>query len=594
MSTTTVDLSWSFDFSPTPPRDTTLYAALPGASHTIDAQTALFRSDNHEVSIRIASLDARVLDHCPDYRSLDDHAQRVAAASGLALGACRAIIDRLRSLRLLRSFAELRDTRAPRPGSPSTQPPLFVIRTHHRPAALENLLASAAHDEQRLGIRRQFVVVDDAPEPDAIARSRDIVAAARTRHALDVRIFDHECHPEAFRELGIVPGSALAGALSARQEPTHGGGRSWNWAVLLAAGRPLAILDDDVHFPFLMPTGASARFSSRANHAAESRFPDPDEDWPLQAMDADPYAIAGAWLGRSSSDLYAESGFAADALQGQPGGRHPGWDTHRRVIGVTPGIYGGLTFDSSAYLSFDVGGSLANLLRSPYRHERLEGDRLWSGWRSPALLDYAVYTPMLIDGRELLPPTATHARADDTVFLALLRSICDDAAFVHAPMSIGHAPINARHRLARGLKPLLTDSNGYVAQFVNEFAAVLVSNRRDLRLRAIAATATDFTQQPALLADHAARWRDLLMSSLITGLESSLDKHPQAPNEWRAYVQGVIDVNRAALGTPADDALALPAWRGIRQIGAIANDWIEAWQAAHDGAAAHILDNCTH
>lgn len=592
MSTPTVNMSWSFDFSPTPPppRDPTLYAAVPGATHLIDAQTSLFRSDAGQIAIRLASLDARVLEHCPDYHTLDMHAQRVAEASGLGLAQVRAIVERLRASRLLRNFAEQCQTRPPRVLEPDDRAPLFVIRTYHRPTALAALLASAAADEQRLGIRRQFVVVDDAPELEHIQRSREIVADARARLGLDVRIFDHECHDAAFRDLGITPGSAVAGALSARQEPTHGGGRSWNWAVLLSAGRPMAILDDDVHFPFRMPVGTSERFSARSNHAAESRFPDPGEDWPLTVMDHDPYAVAAAWLGRSATELHAECGFPVEALKGKPAGQHGAWESHRRVVAVTPGIYGGLTFDSAAYLSLDVGGTLTDLLRSPYRQERLEGDRLWSGWLSPRLLDYAVYTPMLVDGRALLPPTTTHARADDTVFLALLRSICNDAAFVHAPMSIGHAPINARHRIERGLKPLLTDANGFVAQFINDFASVLNSGRRDVRLRAIAATAVDFAEDPANVAEHAARWRDLLMSSLITGLEAALTAHPNGPGEWRNYVQQVIAVNRAALGTPADEALALHAWRGIRQLGAMGSGWVDAWQAAHEGGAARILD----
>ena len=73
-------------------------------------------------------------------------------------------------------------------------------------------------------------------------------------------------------------------------------------------------------------------------------------------------------------------------------------------------------------------------------------------------------------------------------------------------------------------------------------------------------------------------------------LEAALAAHPGAPDEWRRYVQQVVAVNRAALGTPVDEALAVHAWRGIRQLGAIGSGWVEAWQAAHEGGADRILE----
>jgi hypothetical protein len=561
-----------------------LLVALPGQPTWLGEQRVLFRASDGSRSVMVDAHALSALQVMDRFRTRDGHAAILAQAGGIPVARATQMVDALVAAGLLVGPDHfLAGTAVPASPAPD---PLVVIRAHRQPQGVQRLLRSALADEQRHGTRRRYLIVDDT---DDAAHARELAGlasafardSASTVYQLDV----HVRHAALAVFEDLVPAADRTRWLELF-DPGHPtsrmGARGWNWGVLASAGSALSFADQDTVFPLRLPPDVESVFDPVNGIAADTTYYDDDGYLGLAPLDEDPFAWLGRFVGRSPAELFARDGWRRDRLVDENAGAIAHLRPGARVLAAFTGVYGGLAFNSSAWLNVAPAASMASLWRQPYRHERLEADAVWHGARAPRLLDHAVYAPLLIDARELLPFAGTWALADDTYFLALLSGMVSRPLYAFVPAMLGHLPFEPRHRLRNSLQPLLLDPNALAAMCFDQFGRGLAGEDRAVRLRAIGAQCADLARaDDAMLNARILALKTTRRANLVAALTDALARAPLAPPQWREHAQRVLTVNGSTLAESrlADDEIAL--WRRLLDQAAFGCAiWPALWQRA--------------
>jgi hypothetical protein len=559
-------------------------AALPGHLAPLDGERALWQQHGGPRIAALPAIDATVLAHAARFETREAHLEAIAATTRLAREQVDAALGRLAAQGLLQPLpAFLPPATAAAPPPP---PPLLAVRTCARPASLGLLLRSALDDEHRFDLRRRYVVLDDTVDPALAAATRAEVEAFARRSASEVRLVGTAERAMLLDFLGEVA-LPLRELLDPLALPSASGGRTWNWASLLAAGGALGLLDDDFRFPLRLPRGAAPEFDLVTEYALETEFlDDPDAVRGLAAVDEDPYALMLRHLGQPAGALMGQHGYSPASARLRLADSLRCLAAPARVAAVCGGVYGELPFDSSVHLSMPSRLTLGSLLRPPFDEQRLQADKLWQGRRRPHLMATGVFTPMLLDGRELLPPTGTLGKADDALFMALLSASDPTALALAVPAAIGHFPPVVRDRRAAAERAAIEDLSTFAASQVLGLAPLLQSNDRASRLAALAAMLRDAALgSDAALAALYLGWRDRHLLGVIQPLYRSLREHAaSAAPAWVEHVRRAIAANEAALRERSVAADRIAAVRAtLAQLSGALDAWPTLW--ARGGAA---------
>jgi len=570
------------------PANTTLWASVPGTALRSSATRACWRWRSGRISA-IGAREADALEVCAPLQPQGAHVQRLARDLRIDTATAQSLLRKLAADGLLvelgawlASCAAGDDGAAPLAGV--VPPPLLVVRSYERPQGLQPLLDSLIENEQRHGLAHRLLVVDDSPSPMHCAVAREQVRIHATRTRGEVRFLGHEERSDllahVFRGLDAPVRDRLLPLLCPHHPTAVTGSRAWNWAVLAAAGGTLSILDDDVRLPLAGVPGSDLRVDLAPSLDTATRYLDPGEDDGLQPLSVEPYAWLSRWLAQRPGALIRRDGCHGEALAGRTLDDLVVAAADAPVVGVVPGLRGSLAFDSSAYLTCTDAGSMRDLWRSPFRLERLQADRLWQGVPRPRLVGEAVYTPLLLDARAMLPFAGTWGRVDDQYFLMLLRAIASPVTFALVPALLGHGDHHPRRRLERAREPLLLDRNAWLAFEFARITGELGGGDRIARLHLVGAhCAALATLDDPDLRRRILEWRGNMMLQLVAWLNMALDRHPGAPPAWREHAAQVVATNTHALAhdTIADDELA--RYRaGLRQVADAAPAWPGIWQ----------------
>ncbi len=561
-----------------------LLVALPGQPTWVGDQRVLFRAAH---GTRCALVDARALSALQvmdRFRTRDAHAANLAQAAGVPPARAAHMVDGLLAAGLLVG-PEYFLAGTPAPPSPAPDP-LIVIRAHRQPRGVRRLLTSALVDERRHGTARRYLIVDDTSDAAHAQELHGLAREFARESRSQVFVLDQHARRSALAAFeDLVPDAQRTRWLELL-DPDHPtsrmGARGWNWGVLASAGGALSFAVQDTVFPLRLPPGAEGAFDPVNGIAADTEYYDDDGYLALAPLADDPFAYLGRYVGRGPTELFARDGLRLDRLVEEPADAIAHLRPDARVLAAFTGVYGGLAFNSSAWLNVAPPDSMASLWRQPYRHERLEADRVWHGARAPRLLDHAVYAPLLIDARELLPFAGTWGLADDTYFLALLSGMVRHPLYAFVPPMLGHLPFEPRQRIRNSLEPLLLDANALAALCFREFSRGLAGNDRALRLRAIGAQCADMAHaDDATLAARILGLKATRRANLVAALTDALARAPLAPPQWREHAQRVLAVNGATLAESRlpDEEIAL--WRRLLDQAAFGCTlWPSLWQRA--------------
>ena len=556
-----------------------LFAARPGDAVAPDGATVLFVGEDGRRE-PLTRDEAAVLGVCATFAPIEFHVDRVARESGWPREVAARVVGDLQRRQLiapLSAFVDRRDV----PREPLGAP-LIVIRSFERPEGLRALLDSLLADERRYGVARRYAIVDDSRDAACVARTRALVESFARQTASSVHLLDATNRAAALaRVLGDAPAACRA-MLDPDVPSAVTGSRTWNWAVLLGAGGGLSILDDDTSFPVRRFVDVREAFDLVDGSEPIARWFDGAIDLPV--VDRDPYATMGDAVGQANTTLLARHGFDPQfALHRSPSDLRP-YRGERVVLGAIPGTYGTIPLDSSIYLAHLGPDSQADLFRTPYRPERLAADRVAQGYDAPRLISSPLYTPLLIDDRDLLPFAGTWGRVDDTYFLMLTMATVPDAAFLHVPLLLGHADYAPRDRLGRATKrPLVLDRNAFVAHVFAKFASSTSARQsRALCLEAIGRHCAELAAgRDTDLNDAVLRWRSAMFAQLVGHLSDGLARYPDAPPAWRAHVAAMIEANVGqARSDRLPDGEVAHVRTALQQVADVAPHWPATWERA--------------
>ncbi len=560
--------------------DSAFLAALPGTLSHLDGERVLWQQHNGSRIAALPAAEGAVLAQAARFETRTAHLEAITAATRLPRERVNAALDRLVELGLLLPLEQFLPAAAALAPPP---PPLIAIRTCARPQSLALLLRSLLDDERRFEARRRYVVIDDSRGGDAAIATRDEVAAFARRSASEVRLLDAGERGGLLDAMGEA-GAELAPLLDPERLPGATGARAWNWATLLAAGGTLGMLDDDFRFPLRLPRGAAPELDLITEYALETEFFDgPDAFRLLAEVDEDPYALLMRQLGQPAGALLRKVGFSPNSARLRSSASLACLAPPARVAAICGGVYGELPFDSSIHLNMPNRTTLTSLLRAPFNPQRLQADNIWQGRRRPHFMATGVFTPLILDARELLPPVATLGKADDSLFLVLLSSIDPTALAMAVPASIGHFSQAPRDRRGRAEQPAIEDLSAFLAAQVLSAAPLLNSGDRALRMAALAAVLREQAAAcDAALETQYRQWRDRLLAGVIQPLYRSLrDFGAAAPPEWIDHVRRAIAANEAALRERELPAAQRAAARAaLLQMAVALEHWPALWAAA--------------
>lgn len=573
-----------------------LYASREGIALFLGGDECVFRlrdgGGNHVMTTDV--LQAVALTR--QFRPLAEHAAAIAAQLPALQGRSDVVLRVLENLvqrGILVSDATLRAelTRAV-PAREPAPPGAAWIRACDRPTELARLLASLEASRAAHGAVPPVRVIDDSRHAAAADANRRVLADAAAR-GLDVRhLADAEIEDLLARLERALPAHRAAIRFLFGRSPERarfGGGRALNLALLLGAGTRAALLDEDFVLPLHRhPAARAGLLPAGSTELAVRVLPDLEAALAAGVPDAaEPFAAAARWCGQSLSAVLGatpELAITRESLAGVDIGSLRRIRADGRIAAVQHGHRGQAGAAGNTFLFLLDRDGRQTLWASREAYLRALDDRcVYAGVPQYTLVPQAAFTPFMVDGGALLPPTMPYGRCEDSLFNQLLPAIRADALILQTPFAIGHVPEPGRRPLAGLRDPDQPDLNTFLADYVVGRIETLRAQDPARRLRAIAEHYADLAAAPAadreaLLGEYLAHRR----ADLIQRLQAVFQEAgAESPVYWQADVRLKIEVNGRALtaeepprlhGWPAD-------WDGRRCADELARE-LQAWSQA--------------
>jgi hypothetical protein len=589
-----------------PSPDAPLYAAVDAMVAPLSSDEFAFISKDSGERQVLSHHVLQTMDQCREFRSLDEHVARVAAVvPGLTQhDRVRKGLESLANSGLLVSDKDFLASLEREPDANQRTLHAIYIRACDRPAQLRLLLNSLADYERKFRAARLIVLLDDSVEESHRDTNRDLLRDfARAVGNPVSYIGPAERVKLRERLLKIVPTAKdnLEWLIDrGKRTRRAGGGRSWNIALLLSAGRLFAMLDEDFRFPLrrhsdvregLEPNPsqpASARFYRRLDDALSAGEEDSRDPFELHLSVCGDRL--GAALGRDEYKLDRNS------LRGINLGRLEHLRGDSRILYSLNGTCGSSGTESALWLYHLDADSRAEFWADRDAYLRnIEAQSLWFGNLRAKPAPTAYFTPFLFDNRELLPCTNPDGRGEDGLASAVTRFCRPESVVMHLPTAIGHAQEAARKRSEVTMAAHTPRFNHFLRDYVSN--QVDISKARDpaRRLALLSEMVADVAAaDSSTLSSMLDEYLSFVRADVVERLQNQFEMLSEAPVYWQADVRVIVRNNGNALlahGAPRladwpedlDAAACAEAARGeLSDMAQAWRHWPAIWQAARD------------
>lgn len=568
---------------PPPDPNAPLFASVGGSAFALGGGECVFRpkgvDDTHVMTLDVLG----ALNALREFRTLDEHIRAVTLGlgqGGVRAEAVRPVLEGLIARGLLISDTAFRSALSRPAAASSARFAGVFIRACDRPAQLGALLDSLALNERDHRGGHRYIVVDDSTEAGAVARHAELLRAFAG--ASSVRV-DHVT-PSRWSALlarwraDVPAASAALAAFIARERGAirrTGGGKGFNLALALAAGGKYAILDDDFLLPLHARPDADRRLRIAQTAGPESRlYASFDAAFSSdEAAAIDPFVAHQRLVGSRLSELLA---LGAVEL--------PGRD---ELVGVAPSLIGQLDADTRILASANGhrghSGSagrdwlflIDRAARAGFVQSRdgylatLAEPHVSHGFARHTLTERSVFTPFVVDARELTAPTAATGRNEDYLFGALARTLWPNSRTLNAPHTMGHRqPATSGPKRVPDVAADHAGLSDFIADWFVQRRIDARSTDPDRRLRWIAGHLHDFAEAP--VAERRAvigEYLSLRRADMIERLQHVFVEASDAPIFWQADVRARIEANaRALVGASTENLAGYPAALGADAI----------------------------
>lgn len=500
-----------------------------------------------------------LLDHCPGFASLSEHARSIAQQVEVGASEVFGLLEQLRELGLLATRQEILDA-LPTDGdrSPHDCQVSLAMTTAARPhLAAVNLRTYLAGSQ----FERAWLADDSTAEADQ-SMNRQL---AQEAGAVYFGPKERQALAADLAARANAPPDLVAWAL---RSPSIGGNRN---AVLLAtAGSLVMSVDDDTTGLVARPPG------SETETVAVSGVSDPTEFWFTDLPAPVPFDLRAAhceFLGKGVSELLRTRPFGL----GTDGAR-VAIESTGRIAATTSGLIGDSGMRSARYLLRLKGPSRDRLVAN--FEEGLTSRRMLRAPIQPSMGPSSWFMTIAVglDNREILPPFVPLGRNSDGLFRVTLRKVRPNDLIASLPLAVGHEPPTERWFAgtdAVGWRPSVSD---LLIPIVNRVD--IPSSSATGRLRWLGHYLREFANQSESNF-HDQIWSVAadVQSKVTLHLESLLDTYHGHPYEWADSVEDAISITREVL-----TAFTLPPDMQIlvARLGQLFRVWPDVFAAALD------------
>jgi hypothetical protein len=507
------------------------------------------------------------------------------------------------------------------PQVPPCRVSCIAIVTRSRPALLERILQELHEQRRRLEREYRVLVVDQTP-PRHVHAVREVVKRCTNRFGSNTEYIGGSVTRRLEQLLareGVASRRTLAFMLRGRPFLTETYGAALNVALLVSAGLPIALFDDDIVPEVRLPTNGRPQeivFAADADPTclrvqSDARQLESD----LAPTHIDPIAAHEQLLGSSIS--YAVRAF---------GGREPNVDPYAmkllrlsdgtgHVAITSLGIAGDCGLWSLHGYATRRGADLAHLTRSNARYKTLRHSRLVI--RSAPLISvtgggFLMNAAIALDNRVAMAPFMPAGRNMDGVFAHCFETCFDTSFIAFMPQIVLHQPPPRGGTVPFGdsLSPnaAVMRLSDIVIHILRTSPIACIRGECDDKLKAVG-----YHLKALALAGDSLRgalirlWQEQILTRHLAFLESVLASESHAGQKaplWRRDVTAQAEAVRRALRTEGhrDVLLSIPIsaaelFRVIGLIGEAFLCWRSTWEAARrlrDSGSLEAVEETGH
>lgn len=564
-----------------------------------------------DAQLLVAASVAQAMPLCRSFRSLEQHAELLAASIPELQGQQADVINVLNMLReaglMVTAEATCARLNGEVPPAVDLPPTRVFIITCDRPAAVERLLDSMLR-AGNLTRHQALYLIDD---------SRDTANADKNRAA--VEHFNRTC-PRDMRYFGAAEATELMAGLIAAvpaqeqairflidrshwaEHKTYGLAR--NLALLLSVGSRAIVLDDDVICAAVASPhqAAGLQFGQRER---EADFYSDQQDMlgRTQRADFDPLnghaQCLGLNIGQAIGKLNDGNPIQPQDLAGANAAYLSLWSADSPVLVTQSGTVGDPGTPGTDWLYTLDAASTRRLTQFPGGTEgALASRHYWLGQPRPMFTKMSVISQVSgLDNTQLLPPYFPVFRGEDYLFGAMTEYLHPHAAVLEYDWSVPHLPLEAR-KGDTAPPPLSGKGKLNINKYVTDRTRYDAGIPADTRLQALAALAGELAGMDdraltTLFRREVAEGQAVELRRLAGFLQDGTIRAPG----WQDWLQQSANNVAAAMQQPAaitdmpslpagiDEPAALSAFRGYCA-GFAAS--LQGWAAIR--AAARSLD----
>ena len=470
-------------------------------------------------------------------------------------------------------------------GSPAPHPVVAII-TCERPLALQRLLESIVA-ECDLGRTKRCVVIDDSRSVENQQKNRRITTRFNELADVEFTYFGaneaNQFMTALIRRLPEFEEQIRFLIDRDRWKDYFSVGVARNFSLLLSAGDPLIVFDDDTvckayESLFVRP---EVEFSDRPRQA--QFFPSNTSMTDLDTSEiADPVQQHMRCLGLSLSAALNVLGLGTPR---QSSVRHarPEFATslhaHSKILVTECGTYGDPGTVNNNWLAGIPVESRERLLRSANQFDLALNERsCWLGVSQANFRSRAVISQLTgFDNRELLPPYFPIERGEDRLFGDTVRLIYPESLCLNYPWAISHLPIPPRQLPQEGRN--FSSANVSVLSLLaraNRSAGACTAEDAAARLEHLAQSLQIFATSPKnKVLGQFAQDCSHIRKRYLSLLQQTLEDSREAPSFWTDYMQRSIQQAQKTVQPEADLDVLTPS-NGTPG----GQENIEFWQAA--------------